>query len=186
MMSGDISGYQDYYEKARDAGAVYTSRIARCKHHLKAIEDSEAAIKKDLQPLEPMMETLEKYIQNVKAREFGEAIEVHSKIGSAASQYYNACYSIAKKMLVGDGTKGKCVILHGIADSGKSYIADFMYRIFDSYSKNEPKGIFDEPITPEEANKQLLIMNEVEMSVLFKQKNISNMKRLTEGRGMPL
>ena len=55
MMSGDISGYQDYYEKARDAGAVYTSRIAMYKHHLKAIEDSEAAIKKDLQPLEPMM-----------------------------------------------------------------------------------------------------------------------------------
>ena len=185
-MSGDISGYQDYYEKARDAGAVYTSRIARCKHHLKAIEDSEAGIKKDLPLLKPMMETLENYRQTFNVQELGEAIEVYSKIGSTESQYYNACYSIAKKMLVGDGTKGRCVIIHGIADSGKSYIADFMYRIFDSYSKNEPKGIFDEPITPEEANKQLLIMNEVEMSILFKQKNISNMKKLTEGRGMPL
>ena len=58
-----------------------------------------------------------------------------------------------------------------------------MYNIFESYWKNEVRGIFDEKITPQEAHKQLLILNEANMFDLFSKKNIAFMKRLTEGFG---
>ena len=88
--------------------------------------------------------------------------------------------------MLGENEMRRCVILHGIADSGKSWIAKIMHKIFDAYWTNEPIGTFNEKITPLEANKQLIIFNEANMSELFKKKNITNMKKLTEGLGMPL
>ena len=46
--------------------------------------------------------------------------------------------------------------------------------------------MYDEKISPEEANKQLLVMNEANMYLLFSKKNIANMKKLTEGEGISL
>ena len=89
-------------------------------------------------------------------------------------------------MLIVDWQKRRCVILHGDADTGKSHIAKIMDKIFDSYMKNETKTNFDEKISNQEANCQLLIMNEANVFELFKKKNMARIKRLTEGQGTSL
>ena len=58
-----------------------------------------------------------------------------------------------------------------------------MNRIFDAYWKHETSGIYDEKITDLEANCQLLILNEANVFEVFKKRNMSIMKRLTEGDG---
>ena len=58
-----------------------------------------------------------------------------------------------------------------------------MHGIFDSHWMEETRGMFDQKLEPEDANKQLLTMNEADMYSLFAKKNIPAMKRLTEGEG---
>ena len=53
--------------------------------------------------------------------------------------------------------KQRCVIFHGAVDSGKTWIAKIMNRIFISYSKRQPKGMFDERLSELETNVQLVI-----------------------------
>ena len=38
MVKMECTGYQDYYEKAQEHGVAFSSRIAKCKGYLKAIE----------------------------------------------------------------------------------------------------------------------------------------------------
>ena len=109
-----------------------------------------------------------------------------TKLGGPKSQYYEACYQMAKVLLIKDDDKRKCVILHGRASSGKTWIARYTANIFQSHWKSEVKGIYDERLTPSEAHKQLLVINEANMHSLFSTKNISKMKTLTEGLGIPL
>ena len=66
-------------------------------------------------------------------------------------------------MIIGDGEKRKTVLFHGKAGSGKTRIALYTREIFDSHWKNECRGLFEEKISKEEANKQLLIYNEANM-----------------------
>ena len=56
-------------------------------------------------------------------------------------------------MVVGADEKKRCVIMHGRSSSGKTWIARYTNNIFDSHWKSEVKGIYDERITPNEANK---------------------------------
>ena len=60
---------------------------------------------------------------------------------------------MAKLMLVGTNEKKRCVIMHGRASSGKTWIARYMANIFESHWKSEVKGIYDERITQNEAHK---------------------------------
>ena len=106
------------------------------------------------------------------------------KIGDNKSQYYNACYQIARVMLCPESEKRRCVILHGDTDTGKSRIADYMRTIFESYYKHETRGIHDEKIKPIEAHKQLYIHDEACLDKLcHKGQPLASFKLLTEGKG---
>ena len=90
-------------------------------------------------------------------------------------------------MLLGGNEKQRCLILYGEAGSGKTRLARYTAGIFDSHWKHETKGLYDEKISPEEAHKQLLVMNEANACRLFsKSKGLPVMKRLMEGEGAPL
>ena len=80
--------------------------------------------------------------------------------------------------------KQRCVIFHGAVDSGKTWIAKIMNRIFISYSKRQPKGMFDERLSELETNVQLVIQNEVPMRKMFTLKNMPEIKLYTEGDGI--
>lgn len=56
-----------------------------------------------------------------------------------------------------------CVIFHGMGGSGKTRLARYTSKIFDTHWKNDTRGIYDEKITPREAHKQLLVLNEANM-----------------------
>ena len=56
-------------------------------------------------------------------------------------------------MLIGDDEKKRCVIFHGRASSGKTWIARYTANIFESHWKSEVKGIYDERLTPTDAHK---------------------------------
>ena len=183
MVNKEVRDYQDYYEQAQVHGVDLSFRVARCKTYLKHIEDSEMSKPRNLPPPVPMMETLTRYMELNGIPRINHEIELIMKIGGRHSQYYSACYAMAKVMLVGDGEKRRCVIIHGCSDSGKSYIARFAEKIFDAYWKNDTKGMFDEKITVEQQNKQLVIMNEVDIFKLCHKKNIASTKRLMEGQG---
>ena len=55
-------------------------------------------------------------------------------------------------MLVIEDDKRHGVILHGESNTGKSHVGKFTSNIFISYAKNETKEMYDEKITPKEAN----------------------------------
>ena len=49
--------------------------------------------------------------------------------------------------------KKKCLILHGVSNSGKTTIGEHTTAIFITHVKKQPKGnVFEEKITPKEAN----------------------------------
>ena len=110
-----------------------------------------------------MLDTLKQYKLMQKIPRLTGLIDLTTKIGDMNSQFYRACYAITKVMLLGEGVKRRCVIFHGEPDSGKTWISKFMREIFESHWKQETKSIFDEKISQQEANKQLLIMNEADM-----------------------
>jgi len=130
-----------------------------------------------------MLDTLMEYMEKNEIPKLESGYEMTGLIGGPNKQYYAACYAIVKVMLLAMEDKRRCVILHGIADTGKTWITKIMHRIFKSYWKNETRGIYDEKITDREAHCQLLILNEANMMDLFKKKNMPAMKRLTEGDG---
>ena len=150
------------------------------------IESLEKAKKLELPPLVPMLETLMDYMEKNEIPKLESGYEMTGLIGGPNKQYYAACYEIVKVMLLCKDNKRRCVVFHGIANTGKSWIAKIMNRIFNSYMKQETKGMYDEKLTDVEANRQLLILNEANMFDLFKKKNMSIMKRLTEGDGCGL
>ena len=94
---------------------------------------------------------------------------------------------MTKVMLLESHEKQRCVIFHGKAGSGKTRLARYTANIFDSYWKNETRGMYDERISPEEAHKQLLVMNEASMYHLFsRSRGLPFMKRLMEGLGVAI
>ena len=56
-------------------------------------------------------------------------------------------------MLIGEDEKKRCVIFHGRASSGKTWIARYTANIFESHWKSEVKGIYDERLTPTDSHK---------------------------------
>ena len=51
MVRGEVSGFQEYYEKAQEVGCHLSSRVALFRPALKNIEDCEAGKDKELPPL---------------------------------------------------------------------------------------------------------------------------------------
>ena len=131
-----------------------------------------------------MLETLNEYISQHKIQKLQSLEELTALIGGPDIQYYVACYTIAEVMLLRKKDKRRCVIFHGAVDSGKSWIAKIMNRIFISYSKRQQKGMFDERISELETNVQLVIQNEVPMKKIFTLKNMPDIKLYTEGDGI--
>ena len=99
------------------------------------------------------MDTLNDYMAENDIPKLKDGLELLGLIGGVSKQYYAACYAIAKVMLQEESEKRRCVILHGLADTGKSHIAKLMYEIFDAHWKNETKGMYDERITDHEAHR---------------------------------
>ena len=99
-----------------------------------------------------MLETLRDYVTNNELTRFRGLPELFDVIGEPKSQYYAACHAIVEVMLLQMYEKKRLVIFHGITDSGKSWIAKIMGRLFISYMKRQTKGHFDEKISELEAN----------------------------------
>ena len=152
MMNGEVTGYQDYYEKAQSVSCQLSGRVGKYKRSLLNIEESEKAKKLELPPLVPMLDTLQEYMTQHDIPPIESGFDLISIIGGANKQYYAACYTIAQVMLLAQNDKKRCVIFHGIADTGKSWIAKIMNRIFKAYMKNETRGMYDEKITDAEAH----------------------------------
>ena len=87
-----------------------------------------------------MMDTLNQYIKDNQIPKLQSVEDLVKIIGGPETQYYAACYAITHIMLIGDQSKRRCILFHGIADTGKSWIAEIMNRIFDAYWKHETKG----------------------------------------------
>ena len=151
-----------------DHGNDFSTRIAKHKRTLKDIEDSERAKIVDMDPPPPMLDTRKEYIEKNNIRRLNSQIDLIMKIGGKHSQFYSACHALTNVMLLRKSVKRHCVIFYGEPDSGKTWISKFMHNIFDSHWKQQPKGIFDEKISPHEANKQLVVINEANVDVLFK------------------
>ena len=186
MLMKEVTGVQDYYEKAQRVSTDLSSRAGKVLRPLTNIENLEKAKKVELPPLVPMLDHLKEYVEKNEIPKLENGLELINVIGGPNKQYYAACYEIVRVMLLAKNDKRRCVIFHGIADTGKSWIAKIMNRIFDSHMKQETKGMFDEKISDVEAHRQLLILNEANMYDLFRRKNMAIMKKLTEGDGCPL
>ena len=109
-----------------------------------------------------MLDALNEFVTNVDGDRHIDEFNLQENLGTPLSQYYHACYAIARVMLVPEKyrEKRKCVIFHGEVDSGKSRIAEYMKIIFDAHYKNETKGQYDEKISRKEAHKHLYIHDE--------------------------
>jgi len=83
-----------------------------------------------------MIDTLNKYMDKEGIHPLVDGADVVSKIGGPESKYYQVCYWMTKLMLLGSNEKQRCVILHGISDSGKTRLAKYSANIFDSHWKN--------------------------------------------------
>ena len=75
--------------------------------------------------------------------------------------------------------------MHGVSGSGKSWISNYMANIFQSYKYAPSKETFDEKLGVEDAHRQLLIIDEANMEDLHTKKNLTRVKKLTEGFGYP-
>ena len=63
MIRGDVTGVQQYYEKAQEEGCHLSCRVAQFRPALRNIEECEAGKHKELPPLLPMKQTLSKYLR---------------------------------------------------------------------------------------------------------------------------
>ena len=88
-----------------------------------AIEEREKSKKLELPPLVPMLETLMEYADKNEIPKLESGFEMTALIGGPNKQYYAACYEIVKVMILAKEEKRRCVVFHGIADTGKSWIA---------------------------------------------------------------
>ena len=100
-----------------------------------------------------MLETLKKFIAEENVPKINSENDMILKIGGAYSQYYNACHTIARVMLLELDKKQRGVIFYGVAGSGKSFIAKIMRDIFDCHWKQQGRTVFDEKIFKEDTNK---------------------------------
>ena len=82
-----------------------------------------------------MLETLNEYITQHEIQKLQSLEQLTALIGGPDIQYYVACYAIAEVMLLRKKDKRRCVIFHGAVDSGKSWIAKIMSRVFISFMK---------------------------------------------------
>ena len=93
--------YQEYYDHYRQKSVEYSTRIAKVRTNLKAIEESEHGRLKELPPLKPMEEALDEYMTTTDTKPLVDGFQVIDLIGGPHSQYYRACYTLARVMLVG-------------------------------------------------------------------------------------
>jgi len=103
---------------------------------LQNIEKCEKAKVRDLPDLKSMLDTLKEYMVDTDTCELVDGADVVLRIGGLTSKYYHACYWMTKLMLLRSNEKQRCVILHGISNSGKTRLARYSANIFDSYWKN--------------------------------------------------
>ena len=140
-----------------------------------------------LDPLPTMVSTLRAYVNdNVDlATELIEQTidDIVERIGGVKHIYYGIMRSLVYKLLIDNKTTSRCIILKGVTSSGKSTIANYLAGIFISYSHRNALSLFDAAITPKEANVQLLVMDEANLSNLFSKLMMADTKKLLEGGG---
>ena len=116
-----------------------------------------------------MIETLKKYVnENEGKNQKMTTTHLSELVGDNHSIYYGILRACVNKFLRGPvSSKSRCIILHGASSSGKSTIAKYLGNIFVSYGFRQHKGIFDESMTAEDANVQLLVLDEANVYSLF-------------------
>ena len=62
LINGIVQNYDQFYQWGQEQNIKFSSRIARCRYDLRAIEESERAKGRELPPLKPMLTTLQEYI----------------------------------------------------------------------------------------------------------------------------
>ena len=105
MLMEEVTGYQDYYEKAQKVSTGLSSRAAMYKRPLMNIEESEKSKKLELPPLVPMLEILMEYADKNEIPKLESGYEMTGLIGGPNKQYYAACYEIVKVMLLAKDEK---------------------------------------------------------------------------------
>ena len=96
---------------------------------------------------------MSEYIYDTGFSKLEDYATLRYKIGGPKSQYYHACYVLAKIMLIGDIEKRRGAVFYGAPGSGKTRIARYTSGIFESHWKNETKGIYEEKISMQDAHK---------------------------------
>ena len=152
MQTDVVESYLEYYNLAKKQSIRMSVQVAELKTSLVNIEYCESANKdlKDLPPLRDMKETLyewcadgEHSIEDAVNKEF-----VISKLGGIHSPYYDILKNIAETLILGDKEKKKrCLIFHGVHNTGKTTIANYINGIFDCKHYRTQKGIYDTPTT---------------------------------------
>ena len=69
-----------------------------------------------------MIDTLTEYINQNDIPRLECKKDLVDIVGGPDTQYYAACHAITDVMLAGESSKRRCVIFHGLADTGKTYI----------------------------------------------------------------
>ena len=116
-----------------------------------------------------MIDTLREYIEENKGEHEAMTIpKLIELLGGHTSIYYGIMRTCVRKLLRDPVTStSRCIILYGASSSGKSTLAKYLGNIFISYGFRQHKGLFDESMTPEDANVQLLILDEANVYNLF-------------------
>ena len=77
----------------------------------------------------------------------------------------------------------KCILLHGITNSGKSTIAAYLNEILISHDYAQTSGNFEQYITKTNSNVQLLVIDECKSFTMFGSGKLDDAKKLLEGNG---
>ena len=134
MEKGHVFGYQDYYNLAKARGPDMALQVAENRQVLVIIEQSEKPEVKELPPIKSLRETLNKYCETNTLEESLNIDKVKEILKGCTSKYYDICKNIVETLILGrSDKKSRCVIMTGVADSGKSTLAKYVGQIFDSY-----------------------------------------------------
>ena len=128
-------------------------QVAKHRRVLLDIENSFKPEAKELEPLKPMIQTLEAYCKNSDTEELSVE-QVIDKLGGHTSKYYQICQLMTRMYLQRDpNKKRRCMILSGVGNSGKSTIARYVSEIFDSHILSQAEGVFQEKMDKHDAHK---------------------------------
>ena len=93
-----------------------------------------------------MIDTLRQYCKDFPVDPFSFDICI-SRLATDDNIYYDIFYYIVYLYLKMKETKRRCLCLHGVANSGKTTIAEFLKLIFSSHDYRTTNAAFQEELS---------------------------------------